>query len=121
MTLQNTGLTFSESLSLPLLINAPSTPGTLVHKSSSEADDYVWIWASNTGELAAEIRLYKGESILGYTLDCSIIIPPKSGKVLIEPGILITGGVEIRGYVVISSNNVRQPVYFSGHVHRRVD
>lgn len=121
MTLQNTGRPFSESTSVPILINAAATPGTLIHKSTTEADDYVWAWACNTGELAAELMLFKGEPVLGYILDSIIYIPPKSGKLLIEPGILITGDIELRGYVSLSSNNVRQPVYVSGHIHRRVD
>ena len=119
----NVGIPFTEAGNgLPINISqATAVPGQLVHIASGAADDYVWLWLSNTGDLTAEVRLYKGTNINGYSLDSTITIAPKSGKALVEPGILLTGGIELRAYVLLAGDSQRPVVIASGHVYRRVD
>jgi len=122
MALTNTGLPLSESLgSLPIVLTATANPGTLIHTSSTTADDYVWLWLVNASTLAAEVRIYKGNSITGYSVDNNLIIMPKSNKILVEPGILTTSGIELRGFVSLTADSQRPVIIASGHVHRRIE
>lgn len=119
----NIGIPFSESPG-GIPVNASlgtSAPGQLVHIASSTADDYVWLWLSNTSDLSTEVRVYKGNPTNGYTLDSSLILTPKTGKQLVEPGILITSSTELRVYVLLAADATRPTVMASGHVYRRVD
>lgn len=92
------------------------TPGTLIHKSSFNSDDYVWVWAVNTHTQAVTITVYKGSTDEGFEVDNIMSLQPRDNKILIEPGILLKDGVEIR---IVAS--VAQVVKASGFVHRRTE
>jgi len=94
-----------------------TTPGTLIHKSSVSSDDYVWIWAANTHTQAVTITVYKGSTDgAGFDVDNIMTLQPRDNKILIEPGILLKEGLEIR---IVSS--VTGVVKVSGFVHRRTE
>jgi hypothetical protein len=93
-----------------------STPGTVIHKSSFNLDDYVWVWAANTHTQAVTITVYKGSTSEGFGIDNIITLQPRDNKILIEPGILLKDGLEIR---IVAS--VAEVVKASGFVHRRTE
>ena len=92
-----------------------TTPGTLIHKSSANSDDYVWVWAANTHTQAVTITVYKG-SASNFDVDNIMTLQPRDNKILIEPGILLNDELEIR---IVAS--VAQVVKASGFVHRRTE
>jgi hypothetical protein len=93
-----------------------STPGTIIHKSSFNSDDYVWVWAANTHTQAVTITVYKGSISEGFDVDNIMTLQPRDNKILIEPGILLKDGLEIR---IVAS--VAEVVKASGFVHRRTE
>jgi len=122
MSAVNQGLPISGSANgLPIALVAAAQPGTLIHTSSSVSDDYIWLWAVNASDFNCVLEVYKGNAILGYSLDNTVILTPKSNKQLIEPGILTNGAIEVRGFVTLNSLSQRANVLVSGFAHRRLD
>ena len=103
---------------IPIIVTEHSitTPGTLIHKSSISSDDYVWVWAANTHTQAVTITVYKGSTSEGFDVDNIMTLQPRDNKILIEPGILLKEGLEIR---IVAS--VSEVVKASGFVHRRTE
>lgn len=123
MTINHTSAGLDSSTSgLPVLVTAITVPGQLVHTAPTAAgsEHYVTLWVNNNHSADVEVKVYvvaSGTTPNGTTpVASSIIVPPKSGKAVVEPGIRIASGVRI--YIVASVADV---VTYQGYVYSRTD
>ena len=72
-----------------ILIAATTSPGTLVHTTSTTATtiDEVWLYAQNTDTVARKLTLEWGGTGSGDTIELSM--PAESGLVLISAGLIL--------------------------------
>lgn len=97
MSAINEGIPLSgSSSSQPILINTILAPGVLVHTSDT-ADHYVNIWVNNTSNAVETLTILKGTAG-NYVVDCVVKVPPRTIKIPIEPGILLTNSRQYRAY-----------------------
>jgi hypothetical protein len=101
MSVTNTGLVLSGSaggLPIPivdLIGSGYGEPyGTLIHKTNN-LSHYINVWVNNISTQEITLNVFKGVNTFFY-LDSTINIPPKTFKLLIEPGILLTSDNEYR-------------------------
>lgn len=125
MPVINSTLPFSASnSSMPIAITATSAPGTLIHTSPVGDQDFVWLWTSVSTFVPYTkvlcVQLMRGNSTVGYEKDAFLTMPLNS-RTLVDNGILITGGVELRAYIVteLSTAPVDALPIITGYVHRR--
>lgn len=79
---------------IQLTLNA--SPGTLIHTADMTAKDELWLWVANTHGANVVLTLQVG----GVTGADNIIatIPFQNGLYLVIPGLILSGGLEVRGF-----------------------
>lgn len=112
----------------PILLVPPGSitaqPGTLIHKSEPNDQDFVWLWVSNNIFVPYTkticIQLLRGTPAIGYKKDALLTVPLNT-RTLVDNGILITGGVELRAYLVPEVTTAPAGAFaiVNGYVHRR--
>tara|TARA_Y100000310_G_scaffold319659_1_gene375187 strand:+ start:2179 stop:2556 length:378 start_codon:yes stop_codon:yes gene_type:complete len=102
-------------------VAATTTPGTLVHvgadgyhivQGNTTKQDEVWIYATNQDTSSIALTIEFG----GVTSPDDLItvtVPSKSGLMLIVPGLISWGGVEIRAFAGTTNK-----ILLSGYVNR---
>lgn len=109
----NVGIPLSASDSLPIIISATSAIGTLIH-TSDLSDHYINLWVNNIDTSPVTINILKGSSSTNYYLDSMCVIPPRTPKISLEPGILLTNSYELRIFA-----SVANAIIVSGFVFKR--
>jgi hypothetical protein len=83
----------------PILPSTASTPGTLIHKSITETTsfDEIWIYAQCLDTIPRKLTIEWGQTL---STESQIILTPdaQAGLVLVVPGILLNGGLEVRAF-----------------------
>lgn len=135
MSLINTTVALSGSVipgdnttapSMPITIDSTTAPGVLIHKSEVSDQDFVWLWVSNNIFVPYTkticIQLMRGTSTLGYKKDALLTVPLNT-RTLVDNGILIAGGVELRAYIVpeVTTAPAEAFAIINGYAHRRSD
>lgn len=108
----NTGIPLSGSDSTPININTLASPGVLIHTADTD-DHYLNIWACNIDTNLVTLTVLKGSTGL-YYIDSVVRVPPRSPKIPIEPGVLLTNSYEYRIYADVSN-----AIKISGFVLKR--
>lgn len=122
----NIALPFSNSVSgKPVIITTTTSPGILIHRSSSSLD-FVWLWLTLNDYVSyldnVYVTLLKGDSISGYVIDGAAYRIPSTEKRTIELGIPISNQCELRAYINATESSIDNiPVAATGYVHRRID
>ncbi|EKQ70419.1 hypothetical protein OsccyDRAFT_0706 [Leptolyngbyaceae cyanobacterium JSC-12] len=104
---------------VPVLVTSTTHPAQLVHVAHATAHDYITLWVNNFHTDDVEVNTYVTAN--GVASDSTspvastIIIPPKSGKAILEPGVPLTGSRNLK--IRASVTNV---VTFQGYVYRRI-
>ncbi len=98
---------------LPIKVHATATTGTTIHTAQAGTSDFdeVWMWAHNNSVNDAYLTIEYG----GTSTDDNIIvlIPSKSGEVLIIPGLKLQNSLVITAFC--PSADV---IFISGYVNR---
>lgn len=122
MTINHTSAGLDSSTNgLPVLVTATTVPGQLVHTAPTAvgSEHYLTLWVNNDHTTDVEVRVFvvaTGTTPNGSTPPASsIIVPSKSGKAVVEPGIRIAGGARV--YIVASVANV---VTYQGYAYGRL-
>ncbi len=77
-------------------IVATASPGSLIHKTTANAFDEVWLWASNPGSASVNLVIEFGGT---NTSDLIVLdIPSNSGLMLVVPGIGLSAGQSLRAF-----------------------
>lgn len=111
---------------MPILVNTTASPGTLIHTSQPNDQDFIWLWISNNIFVpytkVIGVQLLRGTAGLGYQKDALITVPLNS-RTLVDNGILITGGLELRAHIVPDITTAPEDAFaiINGYVHRRSD
>lgn len=122
----NIALPFSNSTNgKPIIINTQTSPGILIHRSSSSLD-FVWLWFALDDYISyldeVYVTLIKGDSVSGYITDGAAYKISATQKQSIEIGIPISNLCELRAYINSDHTTINTVnVTASGYVHRRID
>lgn len=104
----------------PLYVTQITHNAQLVHTADVSASDYVTLWVNNNHTTDVTVTTYVVAN--GVVTDAntppasSIIVPAKSGKAVVEPGIRMTDSTQLR--IIASVANV---VSYQGYVYRRTE
>ena len=104
---------FSESTNGRMTkVAATATAGTLIHTASQTGLDEIWLYAVNSDTTDRKLTVEFG----GTTAPDDLIeftVKAENGLYLIVPGLILTGGVEIRAFAATA--NV---ISIGGYVNR---
>ncbi len=102
----------------PFLVSATAHPAQLIHQTSATEIQFLTIWAvniTNQDVLVTTFTTPAGTATSSSSpTSTSRILHPYEGKILLEPGIMLTGQRELR--IFASLANV---VSISGYVYQR--
>lgn len=102
----------------PFYINVSAHPAQIVHQAHATRLDFITVWLSNIGTtdvlVTAVITPASLPSSGSSPVSCIMTIPGRSGKLLFEPGILLTNGQELK--LIASQVSV---ISVTGYVYRR--
>lgn len=91
----------------PILIEATSANGTLIHTAVSGTTagtfDEIWLWAYNSDSSAVELTIEFGEESGETTDEIKVSIAAQSGLVPILPGLILQNDRELRAYASTAS------------------
>ena len=102
-------------------VAATVTPGTLIHtgidgyhvvQGDTTKQDEIWIYASNQHTASIALTIEFGGATDPDDL-ITVTVPSKSGLMLIIPGLIVWGGVEIRAFAGTANK-----ILLSGYVNR---
>lgn len=119
MTVTHNSLPLSTAAAgVPVKVTATGHPAQLVHAAHASDHDFVTLWVTNVHSTDVEVTTVitaNGVASSNSTpISTSIIIPAKSGKAVIEPGVLLTGSYELKVYA-----SVADVTYYQGYIYRR--
>jgi len=89
---------FSESTNGRMIkVAATATAGTLIHTSHATALDEIWLYAVNSDTTDRKLTIEFGGTSAPDDL-IEFTVKAENGLYLIVPGLILTGGVDIRAF-----------------------
>lgn len=83
-------------------VAATSSPGTTVHTAHATALDEVWLYAYNSDTVARELTVQWGGTTSPDD-ETKLTIQPKTGRVLVIPGDVLTNSKVIRAFAAAAN------------------
>lgn len=128
MTVQNLTFPFLASDGgKPISISSTTFPGQHIHTVQDHEDykDFVWLWASTSTyvDFSDPIYIYLVKGTVGsYTVEGPFLVNDGPEKTIIERGIILSEGNEVRVYIdPVNSHVTDSPISITGYVHRRME
>lgn len=96
-------LKFSASTSgRGIKIAQTATPGDLLHASHATDLDELWAWVVNSSATPVKITFEYG-GVASPDDHIEVTIPAESGLLLVVPGLLLTGGLNLRAFAATTN------------------